>query len=105
MNTNVYRRYVRRRRRGQDVPVGLLVAERSSATEFKLGYSICHSTDQFNRKEAFAVATERLVNEPIVVDLRDRDQIDLALTRLPHSFVRTADSFLTLQRGRMRTSL
>lgn len=71
-------------------PRGLVVLDEQTNKTIKLGWSLCHKEDEFNKSTARKFALARLAEEPIVVDYTNPTAIANAVVRLPDSIQETA---------------
>lgn len=84
MSTYLYRRYTRRRHRGHFKPIGLLIAE-INGTDLKIGWSLCHKNDSFNRKTAAAMCTMRIKYNPVTINTKNTMDILAAFDFIPET--------------------
>lgn len=63
-------------------PRGLVITDVDGRTT-KIGWSLCHKTDRFDRELAKTMATNRLETDPIVLDNSSPEAIATAVHKLP----------------------
>ncbi len=68
------RRYYRVKKNGQEIPRGLVVADLHKDI-LTMGWSCLHKGDSFNKKLAYAIATDTVVNE-VNNNIRRPDDFD-----------------------------
>lgn len=77
--------YAKRRRRGQFVPTGTLVADCDTSGDIRIGWSKCHtSLDRFTRKEGTKLAMQRFTDENWSANITKPATVVELCNKLPH---------------------